>query len=94
MSQTEILLYCLSGSAVFFSYPDSDSRDLPIKELALLHRSGSASGDDAYKFYTFPAAFEQEIAKVLIISSSARALANAGMPETGDPGSALGTVTM
>lgn len=73
------------GFSRFLSYPDSDSRDLPIKELAG-YRSGSASGDDAYKFYTFPAAFEQEIAKGFNHGQFARALANAGMLETGDRG--------
>jgi putative DNA primase/helicase len=73
------------GFSRYLSYPDSDSRDLPIKELAG-YRMGSQAGDETFKFYTFPAAFEQEIARGFNHTQFARALASAGMLETGDKG--------
>ncbi|EEW9261794.1 hypothetical protein D4599_15310 [Escherichia coli] len=39
-----------------------------------------------FKFYTFPAAFEQEIARGFNHTQFARALASAGMLDTGDKG--------
>lgn len=73
------------GFSRYLSYPDSDARDLPIKELAG-YRTGSPAGDEKFKFYTFPAAFEQEIARGFNHTQFARALASAGMLETGDKG--------
>lgn len=73
------------GFSRYLPYPDTDVRDLPIKELAG-YRTGNPSSDDVFKFYTFPAAFEQEIAKGFNPSQFAKALATAGMLETGDRG--------
>lgn len=73
------------GFSRYLSYPDSDARDLPVKELAG-YRTGSQGGDETFKFYTFPAAFEQEIARGFNHTQFARALASAGMLETGDKG--------
>lgn len=73
------------GFSRYLSYPDSDARDLPVKELAG-YRTGSQAGDETFKFYTFPAAFEQEIARGFNHTQFARALASAGMLETGDKG--------
>ncbi|HHO0430850.1 DUF927 domain-containing protein [Klebsiella pneumoniae] len=73
------------GFSRYLPYPETDARDLPIKELAG-YRTGSPSGDEVYKFYTFPAAFEREIASGFNHTQFARALASAGMLETGDKG--------
>ncbi len=40
------------GFSRYLPYPESDARDLPIKELAG-YRTGNPSGDEVYKFYTF-----------------------------------------
>ncbi len=73
------------GFSRYLPYPESDARDLPIKELAG-YRTGRPNGDDEYKFYTFPAAFEQEIAQGFNPRQFAKALASAGMLELGDNG--------
>lgn len=73
------------GFSRYLPYPETDARDLPIKELAG-YRTGNPTGDEVYKFYTFPAAFEQEIARGFNHTQFARALASAGMLETGDKG--------
>ncbi|EMO7189847.1 DUF927 domain-containing protein [Pluralibacter gergoviae] len=73
------------GFSRYLPYPETDARDLPIKELAG-YRTGSPTGEDAYKFYTFPAAFEQEIASGFNPRQFAKALASAGMLEAGDNG--------
>ncbi|EMM0378344.1 DUF927 domain-containing protein [Pluralibacter gergoviae] len=73
------------GFSRYLPYPETDTRDLPIKELAG-YRTGSPTGEDAYKFYTFPAAFEQEIASGFNPRQFAKALASAGMLEAGDNG--------
>lgn len=73
------------GFSRYLPYPETDARDLPIKELAG-YRTGNPTGDEVYKFYTFPAAFEREIASGFNHTQFARALASAGMLETGDKG--------
>lgn len=73
------------GFSRYLPYPETDARDLPIKELAG-YRTGNPSGDEVYRFYTFPAAFEREIASGFNHTQFARALASAGMLETGDKG--------
>jgi putative DNA primase/helicase len=73
------------GFSRYLPYPETDARDLPIRELAG-YRTGSQAGDDSYKFYTFPAAFEQEIASGFNPRQFAKALASAGMLEAGDNG--------
>lgn len=73
------------GFSRYLPYPESDPRDLPIKELAG-YRTGSQSSDEAFKFYTFPAAFEQDIASGFNPRQFAKALASAGMLEAGDNG--------
>lgn len=73
------------GFSRYLPYPESDARDLPIKELAG-YRTGNQTGEESYKFYTFPAAFEQEIASGFNPRQFAKALASAGMLEAGDNG--------
>lgn len=73
------------GFSRYLPYPASDHRDLPIKELAG-YRTGNQAGEESYKFYTFPAAFEQEIASGFNPRQFAKALASAGMLEAGDNG--------
>ncbi|EME9720118.1 DUF927 domain-containing protein [Klebsiella pneumoniae] len=73
------------GFSRYLPYPETDARDLPIKELAG-YRTGNPTGDEGYKFYTFPAAFEREIASGFNHTQFAKALASAGMLETGDKG--------
>lgn len=73
------------GFSRYLPYPESDHRDLPIKELAG-YRTGNPAGEESYKFYTFPAAFEQEIASGFNPRQFAKALASAGMLEAGDNG--------
>ena len=73
------------GFSRYLPYPESDARDLPIKELAG-YRTGSQSSDEVFKFYTFPAAFEQEIARGFNHTQFAGVLASAGILETGDKG--------
>ncbi|EGK6862575.1 DUF927 domain-containing protein [Salmonella enterica subsp. enterica serovar Glostrup] len=73
------------GFSRYLPYPETDARDLPIKALAG-YRTGNQSRDEALKFYTFPAAFEQEIASGFNPRQFAKALASAGMLEAGDNG--------
>lgn len=70
------------GYSRYLPYPETDARDLPIKELAG-YRTGNTSDDEIIKFYTFPAAFEQEIARGFNATQFAKALARAGMLEKG-----------
>jgi putative DNA primase/helicase len=70
------------GYSRYLPYPETDARDLPIKELAG-YRTGNTSGDEIFRFYTFPAAFEQEIARGFNATQFAKALACAGMLEKG-----------
>ncbi|MEJ5073429.1 DUF927 domain-containing protein [Enterobacter ludwigii] len=73
------------GFSRYLPYPETDARDLPIKELAG-YRTGNQTGEESHKFYTFPAAFEQEIASGFNPRQFAKALASAGMLEPGDNG--------
>jgi putative DNA primase/helicase len=73
------------GLSRYLPYPETDPRDLPIKDLAG-YRSGNSAGEESFKFYTFPAAFEQEIAQGFNPRQFAKALASAGMLESGDNG--------
>ncbi|EBC2161495.1 DUF927 domain-containing protein [Salmonella enterica] len=71
------------GFSRYLPYPASDERDLPIKELAG-YRTGSLRNDeDTFKFYTFPAVFDGEIARGFNPAQFAKALAQAGMLEKG-----------
>lgn len=71
------------GFSRYLPYPNSDERDLPIKELAG-YRTGSMRNDtDIFRFYTFPAVFDGEIAQGFNPTQFAKALAQAGMLETG-----------
>ncbi|EMS1340518.1 DUF927 domain-containing protein [Salmonella enterica] len=71
------------GFSRYLPYPASDERDLPIKELAG-YRTGSLRNDeDTFKFYTFPAVFDGEIARGFNPAQFAKALAKAGMLEKG-----------
>lgn len=70
------------GFSRYQPYPDSDPRDLPIKELAG-YRTAGQHEDDMFKFYTFPATFENEIARGFNAKQFGRALASAGMLEKG-----------
>ena len=55
-----------------------DPCDLPIRDLAGYRKKGNHDGDPII-FYTFPAAFEQEIAKGFNTKQFAEVLKNAGM---------------
>lgn len=55
-----------------------DPRDLPIRDLAGYRKKGSQENDPII-FYTFPATFEQEVAKGFNAKQFAEALKNAGM---------------
>ncbi|MFJ5387321.1 DUF927 domain-containing protein [Pectobacterium sp. CHL-2024] len=55
-----------------------DPRDLPIRDLAGYRKKGSHENDPII-FYTFPATFEQEIAKGFNAKQFAEALKQAGM---------------
>ncbi|ELJ4218292.1 DUF927 domain-containing protein [Salmonella enterica] len=70
------------GLSRYLPYPDSDHRDLPIRDLAG-YRTESKVGDDISRFYTFPAAFENEIARGFNYKQFGRVLAAAGMLEKG-----------
>lgn len=73
------------GFSRFLPYPDTDERDLPISNLAG-YRGKGAHDNDPVTFYTFPAAFEQEISKGFNAKHFAKTLAEAGMLKTGDRG--------
>jgi putative DNA primase/helicase len=70
------------GYSRYLPYPETDARDLPIKELAG-YRTGNTPGDEIFRFYTFPATFEQDIARGFNATQFAKALARAGMLEKG-----------
>ncbi|EGH8506649.1 DUF927 domain-containing protein [Salmonella enterica] len=55
-----------------------DPRDLPIRDLAGYRKKGNHDSDPII-FYTFPATFEQEIARGFNAKQFAEALKNAGM---------------
>lgn len=73
------------GFSRYLPYPDTDARDLPIKELAG-YRTGNHSSEEVFKFYTFPATFENEISGGFNPRQFAKALVSAGMLEAGDNG--------
>ncbi|WP_039046772.1 DUF927 domain-containing protein [Plesiomonas shigelloides] len=73
------------GFSRYLPYPDTDVRDLPIKELAG-YRTGTHSSEEVFKFYTFPATFENEISEGFNSRQFAKALVSAGMLEAGDNG--------
>lgn len=56
-----------------------DPASLPISNLAGYRKRKSSHDDAPMVFYTFPAAFEKEIAKDFNVTQFARALATAGM---------------
>lgn len=71
------------GFSRYLPYPESDERDLPIKELAG-YRTGSLRNEtDTFKFYTFPAVFDGEISRGFNPTQFAKVLAQAGMLEKG-----------
>ncbi|EDT2769710.1 DUF927 domain-containing protein [Salmonella enterica subsp. enterica] len=73
--------YGLSRFAPWPYNPES----LPIRDLAGYRKKGGHV-DDPMIFYTFPAAFEDEIAKGFNCSLFAKVLASAGMLQQGDGG--------
>ena len=71
------------GFSRYLPYPEPCERDLPIRELAG-YRTGSPRNEgEGFKFYTFPSAFEGEIAEGFNPQQFAKVLAKAGMLETG-----------
>lgn len=71
------------GFSRYLPYPEPCERDLPIRELAG-YRTGSPRNEgEVFKFYTFPSAFEGEIAEGFNPQQFAKVLAKAGMLETG-----------
>lgn len=72
-----------SGFSRYLPYPNTDERDLPIRELAG-YRTGSIRNEgEIFKFYTFPHVFEKEIATGFNPQHFAKALSAAGMLEAG-----------
>ncbi|EFO4438162.1 DUF927 domain-containing protein [Escherichia coli] len=71
------------GFSRYLPYPNSDERDLPIKDLAGYRKGSIRNEDDEFRFYTFPHVFEGEIAQGFNPSHFARALSAAGMLEAG-----------
>ncbi|HBR4567045.1 TPA: DUF927 domain-containing protein [Klebsiella pneumoniae] len=76
IEQTEAFLNAYGLSR--FAPLGYDPRDLPIRDLAGYRKKGNHDGDPII-FYTFPAAFEQEIAKGFNTKQFAEVLKNAGM---------------
>ncbi|MFA9291864.1 DUF927 domain-containing protein [Escherichia coli] len=72
------------GFSRYLPYPNSDERDLPIKDLAGYRKGSIRNEDDEFRFYTFPHVFEGEIAQGFNPSHFARALSAAGMLEAGN----------
>lgn len=70
------------GFSRYLPYPDTDPRDLPIKDLAGYRVDGKRE-DDLSKFYTYPAIFEEEISAGFNPVAFGKALAIAGMLERG-----------
>lgn len=85
IEQTEAFLNAF-GLSRFAPFPYS-SADLPIRDLAGYRQKGNHDNDPMV-FYTFPATFEQEIAKGFNAKQFAEVLKNAGMltPPTSDRG--------
>lgn len=83
----QIIVQCESflnrfGFSRYLPYPDTDPRDLPIKDLAGYRVDGKRE-DDLSKFYTYPAIFEEEISAGFNPVAFGKALAIAGMLERG-----------
>ncbi|ENP4450219.1 DUF927 domain-containing protein, partial [Escherichia coli] len=72
------------GFSRYLPWPNTDERDLPIKELAGYRKGSIRNEDDEFRFYTFPHVFEGEIAQGFNPSHFARALSAAGMLEAGN----------
>lgn len=85
IEQTEAFLNAF-GLSRFAPFPYS-AADLPIRDLAGYRQKGNHD-NDSMVFYTFPATFEQEIAKGFNAKQFAEVLKNAGMltPPTSDRG--------
>ncbi|EOK7054573.1 DUF927 domain-containing protein [Escherichia coli] len=71
------------GFSRYLPYPNTDERDLPIKELAGYRKGSIRNEDDEMRYYTFPHVFEGEISKGFNPAHFARALDAAGMLEKG-----------
>lgn len=65
------------GLSRYLPYPDSDPRDLPIKNLAGYRVTSHAT--DMIAFHTWPTVFKDEIAAGANYTAFAQALADAGM---------------
>ncbi|HBQ2506406.1 TPA: DUF927 domain-containing protein [Klebsiella pneumoniae] len=76
IEQTEAFLNAYGLSR--FAPLGYDPRDLPIRDLAGYRKKGNHDGDPII-FYTFPATFEQEIARGFNVRQFAEVLKNAGM---------------
>ncbi|HEC7609236.1 TPA: DUF927 domain-containing protein [Salmonella enterica subsp. enterica serovar Muenchen] len=70
------------GFSRYLPYPDTDPRDLPIKDLAGYRVDGKRE-DELSKFYTWPSIFEEEISAGFNPVAFGKALAIAGMLERG-----------
>ncbi|HFW3113003.1 TPA: DUF927 domain-containing protein [Salmonella enterica subsp. diarizonae serovar 61:r:-] len=70
------------GFSRYLPYPDTDPRDLPIKDLAGYRVDGKQE-DELSKFYTWPSIFEEEISAGFNPVAFGKALAIAGMLERG-----------
>jgi putative DNA primase/helicase len=65
------------GYSRYLPHPETDPRDMPVKDLAGYRVSRSQ--DEKQRFYTFPAVFREEISKGYNPIAFAQALAEAGM---------------
>ncbi|RYJ18295.1 DNA primase [Rahnella variigena] len=68
-----------NGHSRYLPHPNSDPRDMPLKELAGYR--GTRMTDSKTVFYTFPAVFREEIAKGYNPTAFAQVLAEVGMME-------------
>ncbi len=81
IEQTEAFLN-VHGLSRYLPYPNTDPQMIGIKDLAG-YRTGSMSEGDKFKFYTFPAIFEGEIAQGFNSKQFGKVLVQAGMLEAG-----------
>ncbi|QBH98434.1 DUF927 domain-containing protein [Limnobaculum zhutongyuii] len=79
------------GYSRYLPYPDSDPRDLPIKDLAGYRVSNKTT--ETVVFHTWPAVFRDEIAVGANPAAFAQALANAGMLDKPKKGFTKKTLT-
>jgi len=80
------------GYSRYLPHPDTDARDLPIRELAGYRVRKSS--DETISFHTFPAVFHDEIAAGANAAAFAQVLADAGMLDKPAKGISKKTLTI